>query len=553
MRIRQQPRQTHGCDGMPGGMELYRLPAHEMLSRLERRDISSEELVQSHFDRIDAHESAVRAFVHQFREEALAQARVVDAARSRGEAMGAWAGMPITLKENLALIGRPQTLGIRPRAGRVATEDAAIVRAVKDTGAIVLGTTNVPQLLLAMESANALYGTTYNPWHLGRVPGGSSGGEGAAIASGMSPWGIGTDIGGSIRIPCAWCGLAGLKPTWGRWSSRGSAGGQPGQEAIKAVAGPMARTVDDVILMMQTLSSERQHLIDPGIAPVPLVDPGSVDVSGLRIGVFETDGLVQPAASVVRAVREAAAALTAAGATVVPYSPPAAWEMFDTYFGLLSADGFDTAVSVLEGDEWQQALQTVGRVNRMPSAMRNLIASGLDVAGEQRVARLLKVAGAKKVARVWQLVVERERLRRLELEAWREQELDLLIGPPTVTPAALPGTTHDWSIGGWYTMRFNLLDLPAGVVPVTRVRADEQDRSERKDRIDRRAADNEAGSVGLPVAAQVVGKPWQEHLVLAAMKAIEAHRSRPVPCPVDPVPAGLTADHTPECKGETHG
>src|SRR5690606_15576827 len=133
-------------------------------------------------------------------------------------------------------------LGLRARHQMPADADAVLVAELRRQGAVILGKTNVPQLLLAQETENEVYGVTSNPWDTDRVPGGSSGGEAAAIAAGMSPMGIGTDIGGSIRIPAHFCGIAGLKPTMDRWSNRGSQAGLPGQEVVRAQVGPMART-----------------------------------------------------------------------------------------------------------------------------------------------------------------------------------------------------------------------------------------------------------------------------------------------------------------------
>jgi len=499
---------------------LWSLSASEMIAKLDKGEVTSVALVQALHDRADQVESMVRGFTEQYRTESMARAEAADAAREAGESWGPLHGLPVTIKENLAYVGTPATMGIRARLDRKATENAPIVQALLDAGAIILGKTNVPQLLLSMETDNDIWGPSHNPWNVGRATGGSSGGEGVLVASGASPFGIGTDIGGSIRIPSAWCGIAGLKPTWSRWSNRAQAGGQPGQEAIHAQNGPMARTVDDLILAMQVITP-MMHDLDPTTPPLTFPKRLKRSVKDLVVGVYEDDGVFEPAASVRRAVREAAAALEAAGATVVTYTPTSPWEMFDTYFRLLSADGFETAIRLIGDEPLTQQLSLVGRVGRLPKAVRNTIATTLGVAREPRVERLLKNLGEKSVTHVWALQARRDRLKQAELAAWAAQGIDVLIGPPTVTPAPLPRKTADWSIGAWHTMRYNLLDLPAGVVPVSRVRDDEQTRVRVEDRLDRRAALFEAQSVGLPVAAQVIGRPWEEDIVLRVMRAIE--------------------------------
>ncbi len=514
---------------------VWRLPAHELVARLARRELSSVEAVQALHARADAVEPAVHAFTEQHRDAALAAAKAVDDARARGAEVGPLAGLPITVKENLALKGTPATVGIRARLKTLSPTTAPVVQAALDAGAVVLGKTNVPQLLLAMESHNDIWGTTRNPWSTDRTPGGSSGGEAAAVATGMSPLGIGTDIGGSIRNPAAWSGVCGLKPTWGRWSMAGSSGGQPGQEAVRAQCGPIARTVDDLILAMRALDGERQHRLDPLVPPLARVDPASVSIQGMRVGVYEDDGVLETAASVRRAVREAAAALEAAGAILVPYAPPASWEMFEAYFALMSADGTVTARGMVGSEPITPQLRSVVRLATLPALVRQLAGRAMAARGEPRVARLLAALGEKRVHQVWALVTRREALKRAELAAWQSAGVDVVVGPPTVTPAALCGETHDWSVGAWNTMRWNLLDQPAGVVPVSRVRADEQTRAALADRFDRKAAMFERDSAGLPVAAQIIGRPWEEDRVLAVMRAIEAGVSSGPEFPRTPV------------------
>lgn len=516
-------------------MDLSAMSAVELAAGLEAGSFRSVDIVRALHVRADEVDPLVRGWVRQDRDAAIAQAEAADAARAEGAPLGPLHGIPVSIKENFAVRGTDATMGVLTRRGQPAAEDAPVVAALRDAGAIPMGKSNVPQILLSMETHNDIWGTTHNPWKLDRVPGGSSGGEGALIASGQVPIGIGTDIGGSIRIPAAWCGICGLKPTWGRWSMVGVAGGQPGQEAIHAQAGPMARRVEDLSLMMESLSPKRQRDADPRVPPLLLGKTQRKSLRGLRVGMYLSDGIFEPAVSVQRAVRLAAEALEAAGAEVVPFSPTGSWEMFDTYFGLLSADGFGTALGILDGTPITPQLRTVARIARLPRAVRLGLARTLSLVGEGRVARLMQQLGEKSVTELWRLVARREALKQAELDAWREAGIQLLVGPPTVTPAAHLGKTHDWSIGAWHTMRYNLLDLPAGVVPVSRVQAEEQQRAVLGDRLDRRAAAFEAHSEGLPVCAQVVGLPWDEARVLAAMQAIQDARGGQPDFPVTPV------------------
>jgi fatty acid amide hydrolase len=516
-------------------MSLHTLSARALQAELSTGQLSSEELVGALNARTAAVDPTIRAFVHRFDEAALTEARRLDEERRQGKVRGPLHGIPLSVKENIATAGQPQTLGIRSRLGTLAPEDAVVVKVLREAGAIVMGKTNVPLLLLSFETHNEIYGTTHNPWQLDRVPGGSSGGEAAAIASGQVPLGIGTDIGGSIRIPAAFCGLPGLKTTVGRWSVWGSGTGIPGQEIIRAVMGPMARTVDDLTLLMQVVSGEAQRRFDAQIPPVAPPDPAAVSLRGLRVGVFEDDGVINPVASVRRAVAQAAEVLREAGAIVVPFVPPNGAELVDLYFSALSSDGARTIFGGMGDQGPTPQLKTLAQLAQMPSPLRAIVAAVMRARGETRVSRQIEAFGEKRVAELWALTARRTALQRAELRAWEAAGIDVLIGPPSVTPAALHNETHDFSLGAWPTMRWNLLDFAAGVVPTGRVRPAEAEVSPSGDRLDRKAALFAQGSAGLPTGAQIIAAPWREDRVLAVMGAIEAALSGDPEYPTTPI------------------
>jgi fatty acid amide hydrolase len=511
------------------------LTATEALNLLERRELSSVELVRALLDRADRVDSELGAFVQRFDREALDRAERADSARARGEAHGALLGLPVSIKESIAVAGTDSTLGLRARVGHPEREDALVVAMLREAGAIPIGKTNVPQTLLSFECTNFVFGTTKNPWDVARVPGGSSGGEGAALASGSSLLGIGTDIGGSIRIPAAFCGVAGLKPTEHRWSNLGSHTAIAGQEAIRSQIGPMARCTRDLMLLMRALPSSKQAEHDPFVPPVPFGDPDAVDVAKLRIGVYDDDGFVTPAASVRRAVREAAEALRAAGATLVDFQPRRPRESVLSFFAIVSSDGAATLASRLGSEPVIRPLRLMRRIAGLPPPARKGLVRALGVMGERRSSELMSMLGRKPVERLWQLTAERAELRREEARAWHREQIDALLCPATVTPAVQHGASRDFSLGASYTIRYNVLNLPAGVVPVTRVRQEETARRSVVDRLDKRAASVELGSQGLPVGVQVVARPYQEHVALAVMEAIEQGRKSAADFPHTPV------------------
>jgi fatty acid amide hydrolase len=509
--------------------DLTSLDATDMAGLLRAREVSSEELVRAHLARIDALDPAIHAFTEVLGAEALASAQRSDEERRRGEDRGPLFGLPVSVKENLDMVGHAPTLGVPARKGRIAQGDATLVSELRRAGAVILGRTNVPQLLLSHECENGLYGRTNNPWSLAHAPGGSSGGEAAAIASGMSPLGVGTDIGGSIRVPAHFSGICGLKPTLDRWSNVGSNGGSPGQEVIRSQAGPMARTARDVAMFFTALDPRRMAETDPLVAPMAVRDPRAIDPTKLRVGYFVDDGQVPTSASVRRAVRTAVAALERTGIEVRPFLPPAMSEGIEMFFQAMSSDGGTTALNLLEGGPMDPSLARMRKVSRMSNAARSALAAGLRLAGDARAARMVGWLGERTVTAYWDLT-RRARVYRLRfLKALRDARIDVLLAPAHATPAMPHGLSRDFAAAGSCSMLFNLLQMPGGVVPVTTVRADEIVRPSARDRLEKRAASIDAQSLDLPIGVQVVGLPWSDEEVLAVMLVLdEATASDPL-------------------------
>ncbi len=503
-------------------MELYRCTAVQLAQLLTRRETSSVEIVQALHHRADEVEPFIHAYAHQFREQALEEARRADEARGKGEAQGSLHGLPLTIKENIDTAGVPTTLGLRGWAHRVPERDAVVVQVARASGAIVLGKTNVPQTLLCTtETTNPLYGTTHNPWKLGYGPGGSSGGEAAAIAAGESCFGIGTDLGGSIRIPASFCGVCGLKPTGHRWSNVGSQGVMAGQELVVAQTGPMARTTKDVALLFRGLDVARQAREDPRVPPLVQQNLLRTDVSGLRIGIYDDDGFLTPAAACRRAVQEAGRALEEQGAEVVAFVPQDVEDVLTVYLRGLSSDGTERLQRALDREPLIAPLRTLGHMARLPTRIRNTLAAALRLKGDARTALLLDALGEKRVHEYWQLASRRVELRVRELERWNRLCIDALLTPAYATNAPPFGAAYDFTLGFNNLARYNLLDFPAGVVPVTRVEEHELRREPGASRVDRRAAQIQRAGLGLPIGVQIVGRPWQEDRVLAVMEAVE--------------------------------
>src|SRR3954451_21815227 len=234
--------------------DLTFLSATQMAQEIRLRRLSPVELVEAHLEKIARLNPRLNAFVQVNPERGRQDERLAQDAVLRGEAVGQLRGVLISVKSSVDVAGMKVESGTRLRAGTVAAHDAPLVERLRRAGAVILGVTNTPELLMAWETDNALYGRTNSPWDLGRTPGGSSGGEAAAIASGMSAGGVGSDGGGSIRVPAHFCGICGLKPTPGRIPATGHFPPCGGPFALTGVVGPIARTVDDVSLLLSVMA-----------------------------------------------------------------------------------------------------------------------------------------------------------------------------------------------------------------------------------------------------------------------------------------------------------
>ncbi len=448
-----------------------------MANQIRERKISPVELVDAHLAQITKLNPKLNAFVEVDAERAQQAARDAEVAVIHGKKLGPLHGVPVSIKSSLEVAGMHCESGTRLRAGFVAARDAPLVARLRASGAIVLGVTNTPELLMAWETDNLLYGRTNSPWDLERTPGGSSGGEAAAISAGMSAGGVGSDGGGSIRVPAHFSGICGLKPTPGRIPATGHFPVSAGPFALIGVVGPMARTVADLRLLFEVLQGP--DVGDTCAAPVPLRWPSDDEVKKLRIGYFEDDGRTPVTAETRAAVRTAAEALRGAGFQVERFQPEgleAARQLWFKYFvvagGMLLRPMFknrdsDLSPILKQFMEWSASEPAHTGETLLDAWIQRDVLRAQFFAQMQQYPILLCPAAA--------------------IPAFRHGERSWMIEGKTVE------YLDAWS----YTEFFNLLGNPGVVVPVGNSRE------------------------GLPIGVQIVGRPWEEEQVLAVAGVLE--------------------------------
>jgi amidase len=452
--------------------ELLGFPATRQASLIRERKVSSRELVEEHLRQIASINPTINAVVDLFAESALIQAAAADKAIARGEAVGHLHGVPFSIKDSLEVAGTRTTAGtVGRREAPPSVEDATLVTRLRSAGAIPLAKTNLPDLLFAFESDNLLFGRTNNPYDPTRTSGGSSGGEAALIAAGGSPIGLGSDCAGSVRLPAAFCGIAGIKPTSGRLARTGHYPPSGGWLETLWQIGPMARHVDDLCTMMRLLVGGDGR--DFTVIDMPFRDPAEIRLRDARIAFYTDNGFTPAGPEVARVVEAAATQLASDGARVEEARPPGLVEAYDLEMQLIGPDG---------GDALREFLKSVGSHQLHP-----LLTGWLDKLERYRT----DMAG---FGLCWARL---DRYRTEMLAFFRNY--DAILCPVYPQPALPHGTsTLEENFRGFsHTMAYNVAGWPAAVV-----RCGESD-------------------TGLPIGVQVVAHPFREDVALALATRLE--------------------------------
>ncbi|HKZ70134.1 MAG TPA: amidase family protein, partial [Anaerolineales bacterium] len=436
--IRPQP----SSNGKTLPRDFTHLSAVELAGLIARGEASSVEVVEAHIRRIEEVNPKLNAVVVKRYEPARAKAQQADAKRQRGETLGPLHGVPLTIKECLDLHGTPSTFGLSSRASHRAEQDDGYVARLRAAGAIPLGKTNVAQLLLYYESDNPVYGRTNNPWNVERTSGGSSGGEAAIIAAGGSPLGLGTDIGGSLRVPATFCGIASIKPTTGRANDPGRYSVPLGQRAIVSQVGVMARRVSDVALGLEVINGAN---VQP---PLPLGNFREVDISKLRVAFHTHDGTLTVAPTVRRAVKEAAEMLKAAGAQVFEWTPPDVPLAFRLFFELAAADGGQGFARMWGRDKRDPRAATLALLGGLSRPAAGAISGLLKLLGQPTLGNFVGQFGHHDVDHYWQAVEAQMDYQTRFAGALQRESIDVILAPACALPAFTHGAASDLGVAG---------------------------------------------------------------------------------------------------------
>ena len=467
--------------------ELAFASATALAEKIAAKEISSVELLKHYFERVDRFNPALNAIIHQRREAALARAEQADAALARGERWGPLHGVPMTVKESYDVAGTPTTWGSPQLKGNIAAKDALAVSRLKAAGVVIFGKTNVPLMLSDFQSYNDVYGTTNNPWHTERTPGGSSGGSAAVLAAGLTGIETGSDIGGSIRNPAHFCGVFGHKPTWNLLPPRGHAMPDILSPSDISVIGPLARSAADVETAFNAMAGP-DEIAGRGLR---LALPSLAKPTGeLKVAVWQDDALAPVDDTVKASVARVADALASSGAQVdYDARPVDAAHSHKVYQSLLQA----TMSARLPAERYQAALRQ---------------AEALDPEDDSLAATIQRAQVAR--FRDWTVSNEQRTHIRWHWHTFFEQ-FDALLAPVMAT-AAFP---HDHRPFGERTVVVNGKPVPyfdqvfwAGLasvayLPATVVPAGQD-------------------AEGLPIGVQIIGPEYGDLITLGIAQRLEA-------------------------------
>ncbi|XP_030583477.1 vitamin D3 hydroxylase-associated protein-like [Archocentrus centrarchus] len=494
---------------------IMSLSLSELTKQLKEGSLSPEDVLYSYIEKTLAVNKKLNCCT-EILLESLDQLKTVGSNKE-----GLLYGVPVSIKENVAVKNHDCSCGVVNNLDQPAEKDSVLVQVLKKQGAIPFVKTNLPQALFSFTCSNPIYGQTVNPHNPQKTSGGSSGGEGALIGGGGSLLGIGSDLGGSIRIPASFCGICGFKPTSGRLSLQGLRSISRGQKSVLSSPGPMARDVDSLALCMQALLCDHMFSLDPTVPPLPFNMEIYRSAKPLRIGYLENNGYMQPFPSMARGIREIKALLDQAGHTLVLYHPLKIAQIFpELVVKSLFADGCTTLKQQLKGEPLDFLIKKQLFNYFLPKWLKKILSFLLKPVAPHSSAIMSALCGVRSVQDLWKHHAAVEDYIHETIAHWKSYNIDVLLCP-------VPGPAYNASFCGRIphhascTLLYNLLNFPVGVVPVSTVTAEDEEELNHQQMLPKPLKVAMSGGEGLPVAVQCVALPWQDELCLRFMKEVE--------------------------------
>lgn len=478
-------------------MKLTELTGHQLREKLLAGEITSEELAAEVFERIEEKEREVNAYILLFQEDVLSQARGIDRKIGAGEEVGVLAGTPVAVKDNICVRGAPASCGSKILSNFTPPYDATVVQRLRDADALIVGKANMDEFAMGSSSETSCFGPVKNPYDSARIPGGSSGGSAAAVASGETILALGSDTGGSVRQPAGFCGVVGLKPTYGRVSRYGLVAYASSLDQI----GPLTKDVADCALLLGVIAGhDPRDSTSAGVEVPDYLAALNEGVDGVRIGLpkeYFSEGLDQ---EVEKAIKGSVAQLEGLGAKVDEVSLPHTDYAIATYYIIATAEA-SSNLARYDGARY-------GFRSGNPEDLFDMYAKSRSEGFGEEVKRRIMLGTYVLSAGYYEAYYRKAQKVRTLIKGDFDkafEEFNVLITPTSPTPAFKLGEKLDdpltMYLSDIYTISVNLAGIPAISVPCG------------------------YSSTGLPIGLQILGKPFDEEMVLRVAYAVERMRS----------------------------
>ncbi|ODV88556.1 hypothetical protein CANCADRAFT_124420 [Tortispora caseinolytica NRRL Y-17796] len=506
----------------PAEKTILNLEASEVISKVQSGDVSAATVLHAYGKQTIAAQNHCNPVT-----EVMfgAPDRYADKLAAKAKS-GPLAGFPVSLKDTANVPGYDSCMGYSALAFKPAKTKGAIIQILEDAGAVPFVKTNVPLTLLSFESYNDVWGNTENPHVAGYSSGGSTGGEAALLAYGGSRLGVGTDVAGSVRVPAHYSGIYSLKCTSGRFPKAGNNTSMPGQDGIPAVYSPMCRTLADLSFFTKVIIDMKPWNYDYTVTPLPWKEPELP--AKLKIGLMATDTITPLSPACERALSMATEALRKQGHEIIEFVPPRAADALNIGTKLLTSDALKTcSKNIMWGGSNDNFVAYAKRWYSLPKFLKKIYVWWVRYVRKDPIWATLADAAELTGSEFWQYVYQRETYKAEFYSKYKESGIDYLITAPAATPAYPCYTGWSANAACLYTFLFNIVDYPAGIMPVTHV---DKDKDQYPETFSLKKLNGVAKGVhryydpvkmhGLPVGVQVVGRRFDEEGVLAVMQKI---------------------------------
>ncbi|KAJ7497727.1 amidase [Mycena latifolia] len=526
------------------GSVFTRSTAQEIVKNIERKVWTASQVLEAFIAQSLVAHAATNCITEVLFDYGRKRAKELDAEFEKTKVLtGPLHGVPISVKDQYDIEGYDTTIGFSACANKPAQFTADFVQSMLNAGAVPFVKTNVPQTMYAYECSNPVWGRTSNPYNAAYSSGGSSGGEACMLSLDASVIGLGSDIGGSLRIPASYCGVYSLKPGFGRISDYGAKGkinlrteSFPGFDGVKSVCGPMARCMDDLELACQVAFGASGTFGD--FPPVPFRDVTLP--KKMRFGYYTSgpDGIIKGSPACIRMVKTTINALENAGHECIELDQHLTPEIMDIYLALTAADGYKNLLRGVGSDPLEASLSVLTFGPKVPQLVRNIVAGGIGTfVGDKIMSGIVRGSGMRTVEEYHVACLRRNEIKKkFYREFWEKHNLDGIITYVHASPQILHDGSKMLSMMSASTLTYNLVDSPCGVVPVTYVKAETDaltDEWKNGPGHGSSMCESELYSKGkkplydpvamegMPMGVQIVGKLWEDEKVLAMMRVVD--------------------------------